>query len=166
MKSEIKEVFTVNPLPDDPPQGEIKVVANIGGEAPVAVNRDYQLVMQICFSVMGKNLDSRIVNPLLVRFKKQLKDYRLVEDGISVGPQRIDEFMSELIGTDLLICSQNILWQIFDSAGTGFDRTQAKLLKDMLSQGLVDEETSISIRMTDAVYHDINKRGRWPKETA
>lgn len=34
-KDEIQEVFTVTPLPDDPPEGEIKVVANIGGEEAV-----------------------------------------------------------------------------------------------------------------------------------
>lgn len=35
MKDEIKEVFTVTPLPDDLPEGEIRVVANIGGEEAV-----------------------------------------------------------------------------------------------------------------------------------
>lgn len=39
MKDEIQEVFTVTPLPDDPPEGEIKVVANIGGEETVSQKR-------------------------------------------------------------------------------------------------------------------------------
>ena len=36
---EIQEVFNVIPLPDDPPEGEIKVVANIGGEEDVGQKR-------------------------------------------------------------------------------------------------------------------------------
>lgn len=34
-RDEIQEVFTVSPLPDDPPEGEIRVMASIGGEETV-----------------------------------------------------------------------------------------------------------------------------------
>jgi hypothetical protein len=162
MRDRIEKVFSVSPLKDDPPQGEIKVVANIGGEAPVVTNKDYQLAMQICFSVKGKNLDLKRVWPVLEKFRRQLEGHKFDEDGAKVWPVRMDEFQNELIRADLLICSQHILWQIYDRTGSSFDGIQSKLLRDMRGQKLEDDE--ISIHVTDAVYHDGNKRGRWPKE--
>ena len=35
MRSEIQKVFTITPLPDDPPKGKINVVASIGGEKTI-----------------------------------------------------------------------------------------------------------------------------------
>lgn len=162
MKDEIQKVFTVSPLPDDPPEGEIKVVANIGGEKTIVLNKSYELIMHICFSVRGRNLDSRQVNPLLRKFRKQLEDYRLEEGKIKAWPKRIDEFQSELVGTDLAICSQHILWQIYDPAGFGRERIQPRLLRDIRTQEL--KEDGISIQVTDAIFQGSHRHGRWPRD--
>ncbi len=162
MKSKIQKIFTVTPLPDDPPKGEIRTVANIGGEKTIVLNKSYELIMHICFSVRGRNLDSRQVNPLLREFRKQLEDYRLEEGRIKARPMRIDEFQSELVGTDLAICSQHILWQIYDPTGFGRERIQPRLLRDMRTQELENE--GISIQMTDAHFQGSHRHGRWPRD--
>jgi len=162
MRSEIKNVFTVTPMKDDPPEKEIRIVASIGGEKTIVLNKSFDLCMEICFEVRGRNLDSRKVNPLLRKFRKQLEDYRLKEGEIKAWPKRVDEFQHELVGTDLAICSQHILWQIYDPAGFGRERIQPRLLKDMRKQNLVEAE--ISIQMTDAVFQGSHRHGRWPRD--
>ncbi len=164
MKNKIQKVFTVTPLPDDPPQPDIRTVARIGGEETITLNKSFELFMQVCFEVRGKNLDSRQVNPLLRKFRKQLEDYRLEEGRIKARPMRIDEFQSELVGTDLAICSQHILWQIYDPTGFSRERIQPRLLRDMLIQRLEDEEIFITIQMTDAHFQGSHKHGRWPRD--
>jgi len=171
MKHEIQNVFTVTPLPDDPPKGEINIVASIGAPETITLNKSFELFMQVAFEVRGKNLDSRQVNPLLEKFREQLKDYRLEEDGIKAWPKRVDEFEWELVGTDLLICSQNILWNIYSPRGISGGRIQIRLLRDMRKMKLEkkeDEEDSenegISIYTTQAVFQGSQRCGRWPKD--
>lgn len=167
MKHEIQTIFTVSSPKSDPsPKGDINVVATFGAAKTVVPNKSYDLCMQVCFSVRGRNLDSRQVNPLLRQFRQLLEDYRFKEDKIKCWPKRVDEFESELVGTDLLICSQNILWGIYNPTGFSGDRIQARLLRDM-GEIRVDEYKSddgISIRMTDAVFQGSSRHGRWPRD--
>lgn len=162
MRSEIQNVFTVTPMKDDPPKGEINVVGSIGGEKTIILNKSFDLCMQICFEVRGRNLDSRIVNSLLRKFRKQLEDYRLKDGKTKAWPKRVDEFQHELVGTDLAICSQHILWGIFSLKGVGDAGIQVRLLRDMRIQNLVEAE--ISIQMTDAVFQGSHRHGRWPRD--
>lgn len=164
--NEIQTIFTVSSPKDVPKKGSINVVASFGGEKTIVSNRSYDLCMQVCFSARGRNLDSRQVNPLLREFRKLLENYRFEEGKIKAWPKRVDEFESELVGTDLLICSQNILWGIYNPAGFSDDRIRARLLRDM-GEIRVDEYKSddgISIRMTDAVFQGSSRHGRWPRD--
>jgi len=162
MRSEIKNVFTVTPMKDDPPEKEIRIVASIGGEKTIVLNKSFDLCMEICFEVRGRNLDSRKVNPLLRKFRKQLEDYRLKEGEIKAWPKRVDEFQHELVGTDLAICSQNILWGVSSPRGICDAGIQPRLLRDMRIQNLVEAE--ISIQITDAIFQGSHRHGRWPRD--
>ena len=165
--NKIQDVFTVSPLTDDPPKGDIRVVASIGGgQKTIVSDRSYELCMSVCFEARGGNLDSRQVNPLLRQFRQLLEDYRFEEGKIKCWPKRVDEFQSELVGTDLLICSQNILWGIYNPAGFSDDRIRVKLLRDV-REIRVDEQKSIdgiSIHMTDAIFEGSRRHGRWPRD--
>lgn len=132
------------------------------------LSESYDLIMSVCFEVRGKNLDSRQVNPLLREFRRKLENYRLKENGIQAWPERVDEFQSELVGTDLAICSQQIKWNIFNPTGTGYDKTQTRLFRDMLEMKLDNQEKHskniITITMKDAIRAGDLKHGRWPRE--
>lgn len=164
MKSEIQNVFTVTHLPDDPPAGEIRTIASIASDGETIVPKSREFLMFVCFEVRGTNLDGQQVNPLLRSFRKQLENFRLKEGEMKAWPIRVDEFQSELIDSTCVLCSQNIRWNIYNPTGFSYDRIQVKLLRDILTQGLKDEEASITIRMTDALYQGSHRHGRWPKE--
>ncbi|MCK4814785.1 hypothetical protein KA005_03370, partial [bacterium] len=165
MKDEIQTVFTVSPLKDDPPQGEIRVVASAGHVGKAVPQKSHEFLMFVCFEVRGNNLDSRQVNPLLRKFRTQLKDYRLEEDGMKAWPVRVDEFASELVHPSWLLCSQQILWNIYNPVGFSYDRIQARMLNDVLKQRLEDKEISVSIQMRNAFYNGSLRQGRWPRES-
>ncbi len=163
MKSEIQKVFTVTPFPDDPPKGEIRTVASIGGEEAIH-QKGYEFIMNVCFEVREENLDSRQVNPLLRKFREQLENYKFKEGEIKIWIGRVTEFESELINTNWLVCSQQILWRGYSPRGFSCEGIKPRLLRDMLTQELKDEETSITIRMTNALYEGSQKQGRWPRD--
>lgn len=165
MKNKIQNVFKISPLPDDPPKPEIRTVFSVGHSGKATVQKSHEFLMFICFEVRGNNLDSRQVNPLLRKFRKQLEDYRLEEDGMKAWPVRVDEFNSELINDTWLLCSHNIRWSISNPTGFSYDRIQVRMLRDMLKQKLVDKEISISIQMRNAFYNGCQREGRWPRES-
>lgn len=162
MKHGIQNVFTVRALPDDPPKGEINVVANIGGHETIHP-KSYEFIMNVCFEVRGKDLDSRQVNPLLRQFKQQLKDFKLYEGQMKCWAVRVDEFEYELINTDRAVCSYQILFRAYDPRGFSCESIKPRLLRNMRMQELRDEEKDISIQMTDSLYDGGSKKARWPR---
>ncbi len=162
MKSKIKTIFTVSPPSDPLPEPEIRTVASIGRHEDV-FQKSYEFVMHVCFEVVGKNLDSRIVNPLLRKFREQLENFKLYEGQMKCWVVRVTEFEHELINMDRAICSQQILFRAYDPRGFSCESIKPRLLRDMLTQELKDEEFSINIWMTDALYGGSRKSAPWPK---
>lgn len=168
MKSKIETVFTVSsPRDISPAEKEteegIRTIGHIGSHETIQP-KNYEFLMHICFQVRGKNLDSRIANPLLRKFRQQIENYKFEEAGIKAWTVRVDEFEADLVSENLAICSQQILWRANDPRGFSLETIRPKLLRIMLMQRLEDDETNITIQMTDAIFGDKgSKRSRWPR---
>ena len=164
MKHDIKTVFSVSSAQDVPEKTGIQTVAHIGGHETIH-QKNYEFTMDICFSVRGRNLNSKQVNPLLKKFREQLEAFKLYENGMKCWVVRVSEFEHEEMNMDYLLCSQQILLRAHDQRGFSLEAIKPKLLKNMRMQGSSnDEEQSITIQMVDALYMGSSKSCRWPND--
>ena len=75
--------------------------------------------LEVLLQVSGKNLDAKVINPLLMQYDDLLKNCKISEqrsDGktFTARVDHIDDRQHELLDKNTLICSRKIKWNIHD----------------------------------------------------
>jgi len=129
--------------------------------------------LEVLLQVSGKDLDARIVNPLLKEYDDLLKECRIAEernDGkiFTASVNIIDDRKHELLDKDTLICSRKIKFNIFNPyphTANNAEHYIYALIHRALMELAVKHETpkeKIVIRTIDTSGTGDFKKGRWP----
>lgn len=129
--------------------------------------------LDVLLQVKGKDLDARVVNPLLRQYDYSLKECKIVEErangkAFTASVDHIDERKHELLDKNTLILSRKIKFNIHNPYPHGQDNVEHKiyvLLHRAVMEIAVKHETSeekIVIRTVDTNADGGFKRGRWP----
>jgi len=131
--------------------------------------------LEVLLQVKGKDLDSRIVNPLLVQYDDSLKNCKISEqraDGkfFKAAVDHIAERRHELIDENTLILSRKIKFNIFNPSPHSQNNLEHHiyvLLHKALMQLAIKEGESkekIVIHTLDTNADGGFKKGRWPRD--
>lgn len=129
--------------------------------------------LEVLLQVSGKDLDARIVNPLLQKYDYALKELKVVEErrdgkAFTASVDHIDDRKHELLDKNTLILSRKIKFNIHNPYPHGQDNVEHKIyvsLHKKVMQLAVKHETDkekIVIRTVDTNTDGGFKRGRWP----
>ena len=130
----------------------------------------YELIMSIAFKIEGKNLGERIsqVNDFLRKFREILENVQIREGDLFIRAAIVDEFNSDLIRPNALLCSQQIRWTITDAEEGWSDRKNnmvfpliAKTLKALEHRNDVQD---LDLKVERFALQGARKTGLWPTE--
>jgi hypothetical protein len=133
--------------------------------------------LDVLLQVSGKNLDARIVNPLLGEYDSLLKELKVVEERANgkifkASVNVIDDRKHELLDKNTLICSRKIKFNICNPYPHTMNNQEHYiyvLLHRAIMQLAVKREThgeKIVIRTVDTNADGGFKKGRWPMTEA
>lgn len=132
--------------------------------------------VDILIKIKGKNLDAKVVNPLIQRFDAELKDLKVKEqrsDGKTfiASVNLIDNRRHELLDKDTLILSRQVKWNIYNPYPHTFDNLEHKIhvcLHQAMMKIEVRKETGhgeeIVIKAIDSHVPGSMREGRWPRD--
>ena len=130
----------------------------------------YEKIISISFTVKGKNLAERIsqVNEFLREFRRKLENVQIRDNDLFIRVDTIDEFASDLIGQNLLLCSFQTKWMVTDNEEGWAERSNNHIFP-IISETIfaiehVDETQDLIVNMENFVIQGEPKTGRWPKE--
>jgi len=130
----------------------------------------YEKIISISFTVKGKNLAERIsqVNEFLREFRRKLENVEIKKNDLFIRVDTIDEFASDLIGQNLLLCSFQMKWTITDNDEGWAERSNNKIFP-LISETIfaiehVVETQDLVVNMENFALQSEAKTGRWPKE--
>jgi hypothetical protein len=132
----------------------------------------FEVVMEVCFEVKGKNLDERNpecterVNTFLRKFRRSIEETKIKEDNFRANVEFVDEFQHELLSDTLLLCSQQIKWTCYGRGAEIRNTANAKLGQAL--KKLEFEEGSYSsklaVRVVDFHFSGELRHNRWPNQ--
>jgi hypothetical protein len=130
----------------------------------------FEVVMELCFEVKGKNLDERDpkcverVNEFLRKLRRKIEEMKIEEPNFMASVQTVDEFEHELLSDTLLICSQQLKWNAFargaDARNTAYPKICQKLKELEFTEGSYNRK--LSVRVTDFHFPYELRHGKWP----
>jgi len=132
----------------------------------------YDKIQFICFTIEGKGLNPRKVNPVLSAFHDHLLAFRYNYDPWRIHPEVVDDLVIEPIDTTLLLGQYSIKWSICDIDEAGaIDRLNNsieplltnEIMKIQMDNGMRYGKR-ISVAVTKSRFQGEVRQGRWPRD--
>lgn len=133
-------------------------------------DRLYELIMNVCFKIVGRNLTGRIpqVNDFLQGFRRKIEAMEIREGNLFIRTAMVDEFNSSIQNSSAILCSHRIRWTISDSEDGWAERKNNKIYP-LIAENLgalehTDKAQDLVAKVERFALQGERKTGIWPAE--